>query len=213
VQENAKMSRRLKILIVCLALFLGWIFIAPILAEGLIVEKPLEKTDAILVLGGSSVYIERTRKAAEIYKTGVAPVIFLTDDGGRAGWSRIEKRNPPYVELARKSLISEGVPAEAIVILQPTVSGTIYEAQVLAEKAKAENLQRVLIVTSAYHTRRALWTFERFFAENNVETELGIVSPSTGEQTPPPFLWWLSPRGWGLVAGEYVKFLVYWVYY
>jgi uncharacterized SAM-binding protein YcdF (DUF218 family) len=213
VQENAKMSRRLKILIICLALFLGWIFIAPILAEGLIVERPLEKADAILVLGGSSVYIERTRKAAEIYKTGVAPVIFLTDDGGRAGWSRIEKRNPPYVELARKSLISEGVPAEAIVILQPTVSGTIYEAQVMAEKAKAENLQRVLIVTSAYHTRRALWTFERFFAENNVETELGIVAPSTGEQTPPPFLWWFSPRGWGLVAGEYVKFLVYWVYY
>ena len=207
------MNRRLKILIVCLAFFLGWIFIAPILAESLIVEKPLEKTDAILVLGGSSVYIERTRKAAEIYKTGAAPVIFLTDDGERAGWSRIEKRNPPYVELARKNLISEGVPAEAIVILEPKVSGTIYEAQVLAERAKAENLQSILIVTSAYHTRRALWTFERFFAENDIKTELGIVAPATGEQTPQPFVWWFSPRGWRFVAGEYVKFLVYWIYY
>jgi len=207
------MNRRFKILIICLALFLGWIFIAPILAGSLIVEQPLETADAILVLGGSSVYIERSRKAAEIYKQGIAPVIFLTDDGGRDGWSKIEKRNPPFVELARKSLISQGVPAEAIVILQPPVSGTIDEAQILAEKAKAENLQSILIVTSAYHTRRALWTFERFFDENNLKTELGIVAPPTGEQTPPPFFWWLNPRGWQLVAGEYVKFAVYWISY
>ncbi|HEX8287343.1 MAG TPA: YdcF family protein [Pyrinomonadaceae bacterium] len=207
------MSRRFKVLIICLALFLGWIFIAPFLAESLIVEKPLEKADAILVLGGSSVYVERTQKAAEIYKTGVAPVIFLTDDGERTGWSKIEKRNVPYVEMAQRSLISQGVAPDAIVVLQPQVTGTIYEARVLAQKAKAENLQSVLLVTSAYHTRRTLWTFERLFAENNVKTELGIVAPATGEQTPPPFIWWLSPRGWGLVAGEYVKFLVYWVYY
>ena len=207
------MNRRFKVLIICLALFLGWIFIAPILAKNLIVEKPLAKTDAILILGGSSVYVERTQKGAEIYKSGVAPTIFLTDDGERGGWSKIEKRNPPYVEMARNNLIVAGVPAEAIIILQPKVSGTIYEARVMAEKAKTENLQRVLIVTSAYHTRRALWTFERFFAENNVKTEFGIVAPSTGEQTPPPFVWWFSPRGWSLVAGEYVKFLAYWVYY
>lgn len=207
------MSRRFKVLIICLALFLGWIFIAPFLAESLIVEKPLEKSDAILVLGGSSVYVERTQKAAEIYKKGVAPVIFLTDDGERTGWSKIETRNVPYVEMARKSLISQGIAPEAIVILQPQVTGTIYEARIAAEKSKTENLGSILLVTSAYHTRRALWTFERFFAENNVKTELGIVAPATGEQTPPPFLWWLSPRGWELVAGEYVKFLVYWIYY
>lgn len=207
------MNRRLKISSVILALLLGWILIAPILAEILIVEKPLDKADAILVLGGSAVYLERTRKAAEIYKNGVAPVIILTDDGERAGWSRAEKRNPAYVELAQRNLISEGVPVAAIVILQPEGSGTIYEAQILAEKAQAENTQKLLIVTSAYHTRRALWTFEKIFAESNVKTELGIAAPPTGEQTPPPTFWWISPNGWKTVAGEYVKFPVYWVYY
>lgn len=207
------MSRRLKILIISLALFFGWILVAPLLAEILIVEKTLNKADAILVLGGSAVYLERTRKAAEVYKNGVAPVIFLADDGERAGWSRTEKRNPAYVELAQRNLITEGVPVESIVILQPKGSGTIYEAQITAQKAKTENIKRLLIVTSAYHTRRALWTFEKVFAADNLNTELGIAAPPPGEQTPLPIFWWLSPNGWKTVAGEYVKFPIYWIYY
>lgn len=207
------MKRRTKVLILIFAFLLSWVFAAPYLAENLIVEKKLEKADAILVLGGSSTYVERTQKAVELYKTGIAPRIFLTDDGKRAGWSRAEKRNPPYVELARKRLIDGGAAAENIEILQPTVAGTIDEARVLADKSKSENLRAVLIVTSAYHTRRALWTFERAFAAANLKTELGIAAASPGEQTPEAKYWWLSRRGWNLVAGEYVKFVVYWAYY
>ncbi len=207
------MGRRFKVLGFILLLFLVWLFIAPFLAKGLIVEKPLEKADAILVLGGSHTYIERTQKAAELFKKGIAPRIFLTDDGEQAGWSKIEQRNPPFVELARNSLIANGVGAENIEILARTVSGTIYEARILAEKAKSENLSSVLIVTSAYHTRRAFSTFQKIFAENNQTTQLGIVAPPTGIQTPPPYRWWLSRFGWQIVAGEYVKSVGYWVYY
>ena len=196
-----------------LVLFLIWLFLAPFLARNLIIEKPLDKADVILVLGGSSTYIERTQKAAELFKKGAAPKIYLTDDGEQAGWSKIEKRNPPYFELARNSLIAQGVPPENIEILEPQVTGTIYEARILSEKAKSANLKSVLIVTSAYHTRRAFSTFQRIFTENNQLTELGVVSPPTGEQTPPPFSWWLSANGWNFVAGEYVKSFVYWVYY
>ncbi len=207
------MNRRIKALCLILLLFLGWIILAPFLAENLIVEKPLEKADAILILGGSAVYKERTQKGAEIYKKGVGEKIFLTDDGERGGWSEIEKRNPSFVELARKNLIANGVPAEKIEILQPTVAGTIDEARILAEKAKAENLDSVLLVTSAYHTRRALWTFEKVFAESGLTTDLGIDAPPAGIETPRKSFWWLSPRGWNFVAGEYVKFLAYWMFY
>jgi len=208
-----KRSRIFKVLIVILALFFVWILVAPFLAEFLIVEKPLDKADAILVLGGSSVYTERAQKAALLYRQGVAPKVFLTDDGGKAGWSKIEERNPPYVELARNELIAQGVPAEAIEIFAPKVLGTIHEAEILLEEAKKNNLKSFIIVTSAYHTRRSRWVFEKVFAENNMPTEIGISPAMTGQQTPPPFTWWLSPRGWQFVAGEYVKFLYYWVYY
>lgn len=200
-----------RILIVFLLLFLSWIFLAPRLAERLVVEKPLERADVILVLGGSSVYFERTEKAAEIYRQGVAPKIVLTDDGERAGWSRFERRNIPYVELAQRNLVARGVPVESIEIIKPIGSGTIYEAQEFKEKSTRENWQTVLLVTSAYHTRRTRWTFDRVF--ENKAVEFGIAAPPAGGQTPPPGYWWLTPHGWNFVAGEYVKSFYYWVYY
>lgn len=207
------MSRTFKILIFLSILFVIWIIVAPFLANFLIIEKPLEKADAILVLGGSAVYVERTQKAASLYNKGVAPKIFLTDDGEKAGWSQTEQRNPPFVDLAKKELIAQGVPENVIEILKPNVSGTFSEAEVLQEKAKNENLKSLLIVTSAYHSRRSLWVFEKVFVEKNLQIQIGIEPSETGQQTPPPFIWWLTPRGWNLVAGEYVKFLYYWLNY
>jgi uncharacterized SAM-binding protein YcdF (DUF218 family) len=206
-----KTSLSFKLVTAILLIFFAWIFFAWFLAERLIVEKPLEHADAILVLGGSSVYQERTQKAALVYKQGIAQKVLLTDDGGRAGWSRKEQRNPLFVELAEQSLIAQGVPAENIEILKPKGSGTIYEAQFLRDKIKENSWKSILIVTSAYHTRRSLWTFEREIADKDIE--IGIVSPPPGQQTPPPFYWWLSPFGWDVVAGEYVKTFYYWVYY
>lgn len=202
-----------KFLIILLALIAIWIFAAPYLATNLIIEKPLEKADVIFVLGGSSVYFERTRKAAELYKKGVSEKIYLTDDGGRGGWSQKENRNPTFAELAKNELVKNGVPAEKIEILQPQVTGTIYEARILADTAKSKNVKTVLLVTSAYHTRRAFWICDKILRENNTEISLGIVSPDTGIDTPKPQIWWLSPNGWNFVAGEYVKSLAYWVYY
>lgn len=207
------MSRRLKILLVFCACFTVWIFIAWIAAESLIVERPLSKADAILVFSGSSTYVERTRKAAELYRQGVAPRIFLTDDGGRAGWSRVQQNNPRFVELARKSLIEQGVSEEAIEILPETVDGTKREADVLLRKVKENGLKSILLVTSGYHSRRALRTVEKTFAAGNLNAEIGIESVAPGNQTPSPFRWWLSAKGWRLVAGEYVKSVYYWLYY
>ena len=207
------MRRRFVVILFLLFSLLIWVLIAPFLAERLIVEKPLEKADAILVLGGSATYKERTQKAAELYKSGIATKIFLTDDGERGSWNQKEQRNPKFVEMAQKRLIENGVPAEDIEILEPEVSGTIDEAKILAKKARENNLKNVLIVTSAYHTRRALWTFEREIVKEKLTVNFGILPPQTGIQTPLPQTWWLSPKGWQFVAGEYLKSFYYSVFY
>lgn len=204
------MNWKFKILTFLLILFGVWVFVAPFLARNLIVEKPLAKADAILVLSGSSVYKERTHKAAKVYRSGVAKKILLTDDGGLAGWSNKEMRNPPFVYLAQQELIAQGVNAEDIEILSPKVSGTIWEARNLLTKFKKENWQTVVLVTSAYHTKRTLWTFEEVLGNSY---KIGIVASPTGEDTPPPQMWWLTPKGWKVVAGEYVKSWGYWIYY
>lgn len=193
-----------------LLLLAAWITFTPFLAEELIVEKSLERADVMLVLAGSSVYTERTNRAAELYQQGIAPLVILTDDGTRGGWSRLEQRNPPFVESAKANLIARGVPAEHIEIIKPDGSGTIYEARIFREKARQANWRSVLLVTSAYHTRRTLWTFERELA--NEKISVGIAAPA-GRPTPSANYWWLTPRGWNAVAGEYVKSLYYWVYY
>ena len=208
-----KPSRNFKIVVFSLASFSVWIFVAPFLAERLIVEKPLAKADAIFVLSGSSVYVERAQKAAELYKKGISDKILLTDDGGRGGWSQAEKRNPPFVELAKNELIRQGVPAENIEILDGNIGGTIDEVRILQRASGERHWNSLLLVTSAYHSRRALRTFEKVFAETGSQIEIGIAPAPVGQQTPTPLIWWLTPFGWKVVAGEYVKSVVYWAFY
>lgn len=205
-----KANRLFRIALISATVFAGWTLFAPVLARLLIVEKPLgHRADALFVLAGSATYRERTRKAAELFNENAAPRVLLTDDGVRAGWNNTEGRNTPFVELARRNLIENGVPAESIEILEPQVGGTIDEARLLRKKIAETDWKSVLLVTSAYHARRALRTFER--ANENVE--IGVASAAPGEQTPPPVRWWLSSLGWNLVAGEYVKSVYYWLYY
>lgn len=205
------MKRKAKLILFCCLLLGAWIIIAPFLATALIVEKPLDHSDAIIVLSGSAVYKERTKKAAELYKQGISPRIFITDDATKSGWNAGEEKNIPYVELEQRELIANGVSPDAITVLPGTVAGTDDEAKKLREEIDARPLSKVLIVTSAYHTRRALRTFEKILAGKNVE--IGIAHPPAGEQTPQPNYWWLKPRGWQTVAGEYVKSVVYYVFY
>ena len=204
------MTRSFKFITVFLILFLVWILFAWFLANNLIIEKPLEPADAILILSGSGVHLERSQKAALVYKQGVATKILLTDDGERAGWSRVEQRNPRFVEVTRNNLIAAGVAPENIEILPGQVSGTIDEAEVLRGKIQQTGWKSVLIVTSPYHTRRSLWIFDKVL-KNDVQ--IGVVSPLPGEQSPLPSVWWLTRRGWYLVAGEYVKAVYYWLNY
>jgi len=205
------MSKKSKLLAIALIMAVVWVVIAPSLAGYLIVERPLASADALIVLSGSSAYKERTEKAAEIYKRGVAERIFITNDGGRAGWSAADQTNPPFVELEQGELIANGVLPDAITVLPGVVTGTEQEAVALAGEIDARPIRSVLIVTSGYHTRRALWTFERVLAQKGVE--IGIEHAPMNELSPQPRTWWLSVRGWQDVAGEYVKMAAYWAYY
>jgi uncharacterized SAM-binding protein YcdF (DUF218 family) len=188
---------------VLLFFLLLWPLLAWFAARGLIVHKDLPRADAIVVLGGSATYIERARIAAKLFHEGRASKILLTNDGLQGGWSNEEQRNPFFVERAKKELLNQGVSEEAIEILSPIVGSTRDEALLLRERLPERNIASVLIVTSPYHTRRALRTIGRALSDKKIE--VGIVSPQTGEQSPKPFFWWLSFSGWSMVAGEYMK--------
>ena len=194
---------------VCVALLtlIAGTVIAWVAAKALIVRSDLVRADAIVVLAGSATYLERTDWAARLYKEGRAPVVILTNDNVQSGWSVAEKRNPLFVELAAEELRRNGVPAEKIESIPEAASGTHEEAVRVREYSVAHNLRSILVVTSPYHSRRALWTLRRVFEGSGIE--IGLDGPGTGIQTPAPTTWWWYRLGWKMVPGEYVKLVYY----
>ena len=207
--QDGKIKTRRSVLIVrtIVLLLLVWIVVAWLAARTLIVTRRLERADALVVLSGSSTYIERAQWAARLYHEQRAAKIILTNDGLQAGYSAKIDGNPLFNELAKEELERAGVPADRIEIITKPGSSTHDEALFLRDYSTQHSLRSLTIVTSAYHSRRALWIFERVF--RGTATAVGIESPPTGLQTPPPGSWWLHQMGWKLVPGEYVKLIYY----
>ena len=189
---------------VFVAFLLLWL-VAWLGARLLIVSAPLERADAILVLSGSATLAERTQHAALLYSQNRAPRILLTTDAEQGGWSRVEQRNLYFHEIATNALTRLGVPSQNIEVITPPVYSTWDESVLITEYAKSHNLRSILIVTSSYHSRRALWSFRTL----SQDIQIGLDPVPTGIQTPPPSTWWLHRRGWQLVLVEYLKLIYY----
>ncbi len=211
-QENRakRLLQRRSARLVAGFLFL-WPFLAWVAAQGVISHRALQRADVIVVLAGSATFVEAAREAAKVFHEGRAPKILLTDDALQSGWSDVEQRNPFFSEKAKAELLQQGVPPDAIEVLSPAVRSTHEEALLMRKILPERNAKAVLIVTSPYHTRRALRYIEKALSDSKIE--VGIVSPPVGQQSPTAFTWWLTWKGWQLVGGEYVKLFYYWLVY
>ncbi len=101
--------------------------------------------DVIVVLGGG--LHERPVRAAELFKQHAAPRIFISgagDDG-----------------INRQLLRQNGVPDNVIEIENKSLT-THDNAVFTIERLRAEKVHTVILVTSWYHSRRALKTFEHY---------------------------------------------------
>ncbi|HXM50518.1 MAG TPA: YdcF family protein, partial [Pyrinomonadaceae bacterium] len=206
----AKRRRRI-LLVVVLCLLALWPLVTWVGAQLLIVKSDLATADAIVVMSGSATYLERADWAARLYREGRAPVVILTNDSLISGWDRKEERNPYFHELAARELRLLGVPESKIQVVSDIALGTYEESLGVRDYAGAHQLKRLLVVTSAYHTRRTLWSLRHACEGSGIE--IGIDSPPPGWQTPAPSRWWWRRWGWKVVAGEYVKLIYYWMRY
>ena len=211
-------TRIVKILLVVIVV---WTVAAGVAARALIIRAPLESADAIVVLSGSSAYVERTHKAAQLFREGRAPRVLLTDDHTRGGWDNARQRNPFFVERAQDELIKGGVPEDKIEVVPGFAGSTHDEALVLKHRALNERFiqhfislpryKSLLVVTSSYHSRRALQTLQQTFAGTDVK--LGMEPSPDDSLHASTVFWWLRPDGWRNVGGEYVKLIYYWFKY
>ena len=203
--------RRVQIQKIVSCCILIWPFLAWAGARYLITEAPLEKADAIVVLGGSATYKERAHEATRLLFEGRSQRILITNDNTQGPWSSAEQRNLFFYERSVEELENAGVPSQSIVLLMKPVTSTYDEAEAIRDYAQQHGLHSILIVTSAYHSRRALWVFSRVF--RNTGIRIGLISVKPGNESPRPATWWLSLRGWRLVPTEYVKMIYYMIKY
>jgi uncharacterized SAM-binding protein YcdF (DUF218 family) len=169
------------ILLVCLA---AVIFLR--LGHWLVREEPLSKSTAIVVLSGGMPV--RALQAAEIYRAGYAPEVWLTQPTEPK--STMAKLGVPFEgeeENSRRVLIHEGVPEKAIHVLAPSIVNTADETEVIANSLKQTKGATAIVVTSKAHTRRvrALW--------NHLEAGHGQIIVRTAQMDSfDPAHWWRS---------------------
>ena len=154
----------------------------------LVIESPISQADAILVLGGESQ--ARPVAAAKLYREGVASKVFIIGTGDH--------------ETNRRALLSGGVPEDRITIERESKS-TLENADFAKPLLEAAGVRRVLLVTSSFHARRALATFQQRIPG----IAFGVTTSRIG--------WWDTPPGrnqedeWARI--EMWKIPAYWIFH
>ena len=124
----------------------------------LIVEDPLDKAQAIVVLSGRMPV--RAKEAARLYNAGYAPEVWLTRAVEPA--ASLQEIHVAYIGedfFNSRVLMHEGVPSNAIRVLEPSIRNTADELRAIRAELGRKQGGTVIIVTTKAHTRRvrALW--------------------------------------------------------
>ncbi len=159
------------------------------------VEDTLAKSDALVILSDDDFTGDRAGRAAELFQAGVAPRLIASG-----------RRLRPYAgvaELIEHDLIDRGVPQEAILRFPQDGDNTLEEAQALLPFISSHKWNRVIVVTSNYHTRRARYIYKRVFPAT-IEVRVAGARDVSYD----PSNWWYSRKGLKIFFTEAIGMIV-----
>ena len=179
------------------------VFRAPLLrgvANGWVINDPLEQADAIALLAQASPM--PMLESARLYREGFAPKVIFFDHGPMPT-DRIGVTTPGEI-ATRQALIAHGVPDSAIVTRTnlPSLHAAVLS---LRDWVRANSARRVLAVTEQFHTRRVDWCMERFIRPEGVR----VCIRATPVQDYPLTEWWRHEQGLIQFENEVVLNLFY----
>lgn len=151
--------------------------------------------DAIVVVSGGDTPA-RTAEGIRMYENGWAPLIIFS------GAAR-DTSGPSNAEVMRQQAIDTGVPPEAIVT-EDTSRTTAENAEETRTFFRQLHIQRVILVTSAYHQRRAQLEFEK-----QTDDSVTIINHPVATDRQWSEFWWTTPTGWYLAISEVVKIMIF----
>ena len=165
--------------------------VVPRIGYSLICREAPRPADLILVLGGDF-YGPRVLKGAELAKLGYAPLVMIS--------------GPPYAgrpegEWAIDFLERRGYPRNLFCSFGHTATSTVDEAIAVARELQRRRFKRVLLVTSAYHSRRADIVLRLFCRDVTVTS---VPAPDSEYN---PDRWWEDKGSRRLFFSEWNKIL------
>jgi uncharacterized SAM-binding protein YcdF (DUF218 family) len=172
------------------------------LAKLLVVNGAPSSRDAIVLMNGN--ISTRPYLAAKLYKDDPSPILIVR----LADTEEVRLGVVPNVtDATRDLLVRLGVPDTAVTVLRSDrwVAGTWAEAILLCEHIRAADYRRLVIVTDAFHTRRARWTFRQVMRDDRVVFHCAATPFSLGLLD----RWWRSEYGLVHVIVEAIKFAHY----
>lgn len=173
------------------------------LARVLVVDDSLQPADVIYILNGE--VNTRPFHAAGLYQQGLASeVVIPREESGPA--SKIGLY-PNGTDVSANILQSLGIPPERVKIIEVEggVTSTRDEAQVLRDYVETNNIESVIVVTSAFHTRRSRWIFNKLLTGSGVRLQVSAAPQWKFDETN----WWQKETGLLMFANEYLKFGYY----
>lgn len=154
----------------------------------LTVDSGPVKADVLVVLGGGGA--ERAARAAELFKAGEAPLIICSGLGD--------------CDANQRQIKSKGVPAGSVTT-ECRSHSTSENARFTIPLLKSRGAKRVVIVTTWYHSRRALHCFQHYAPDIQFFSRPALQTSSDPTQT--------KMRVLRRMLAEYVKLPGYWFVY
>jgi uncharacterized SAM-binding protein YcdF (DUF218 family) len=190
-------------LVVLLAAFC-FAFRSPLLtglANAWIVNEPLERADAIVVLGGG--LETRPFEAARLYHEGLAPKVLLMDvkpsPTTKLGITSPEK------DLTRQVLLKKEVPDSDCITIGNGVANTYDESRAVRAWLEKTGAKKIIIPTDLFHTRRVRWLFRKQLNGSGARALVVAVAPEQYRATN----WWHHEEGLISFQNEVIKFAYY----
>ncbi len=169
----------------------------------LVVNDTLESADIIFVLMGG--HNTRPFRAAELYRQGFAPEIVISQS---ALPSAVQfKIYPSQTQVTLSIFEKLGIPDSVIQLayFSQGVSSTLDETKALNEYVNHRSIKSVIIVTDAFHTRRARHIFQKELQDKSIKIMISATPHSKFDETN----WWKFEQGLIYCNNEYLKFIHY----
>lgn len=151
---------------------------------------PCQSADAVVAISGGDTSA-RMREAVTLYKGGWAPKLIFS---GAAQ----DKSGPSNAEAMRREARSAGVP-DGDIITEELGATTKENAVNTGSIFEKNNISSVILVTSAYHQRRAGLEFSK---RSGMVTVRNHPVPQDNQWSR---FWWATPVGWFLAVSELIK--------